>query len=151
MTQITETVPALCDPKVFGGKAMQSRYGFGRTVSLGFDAAVKKVTEELAKEGFGILTEIDVRATFKKKLDKDVPRYRILGACNPPFAAQALDAEPSIGLLMPCNVVVREDRAGSVHVEFLDPKPLFDLTGRPEVEPLATEVRARLARVMDAL
>ena len=130
---------------------MQNGYGFGRTVPLAFDAALAKVTEALAKEGFGILTEIDVKATLKKKLDRDVPPYRILGACNPPFAAQALDAEPSIGLLVPCNVVVREDRAGSVHVEFLDPKPLFELTGRPEVEPLATEVRARLQRVMNAL
>jgi len=130
---------------------MENSYGFGKTVALPFDAALIKVTQELSKEGFGVLTEIDVAATMKKKLGKEMPPYRILGACNPPFAAQALAAEPSIGLLMPCNVVVREDARGTVQVEFLDPKPLFELTGRPEVEPLATEVRARLQRVMRAL
>jgi uncharacterized protein (DUF302 family) len=130
---------------------MENRYGFGKAVALPFTAALAKVTQELSKEGFGVLTEIDVAATFRKKLGKEVPPYRILGACNPPFAAQALEAEPTIGLLMPCNVVVREDAAGTVQVEFLDPKPLFELTGRPEVEPLATEVRARLERVMRAL
>jgi uncharacterized protein (DUF302 family) len=130
---------------------MQNAYGFGRTVALDFDAVIARVTQELAKEGFGVLTDIDVAATMKKKLDKDMPPYRILGACNPPFAHQAITAEPSIGLLMPCNVVVRQDAAGRVHVEFMDPKPMFDLVGRPEVEPLATEVRARLVRVMNAL
>ncbi len=130
---------------------MENRYGFGKTVALPFDAALDKVTQELSKEGFGVLTDIDVAATLKKKLGKNVPPYRILGACNPSLAAQALDAEPSIGLLMPCNVVVREDLTGVVQIEFLDPKPLFELTGRPEVGPLATEVRARLQRVMAAL
>jgi len=130
---------------------MQNRYGFGRTVRYGFDEALARVTAELGKEGFGVLTEIDVQATLKKKLDKDLPPYRILGACNPPFAAQALDAEPSIGLLMPCNVVVRQDAEGTVHVEFLDPGALFELTGRADVEPLAREVRGRLERVMAAL
>jgi uncharacterized protein (DUF302 family) len=130
---------------------MQNAYGFGRTVALDFDAVIARVTQELAKEGFGVLTDIDVAATMKKKLDKDMPPYRILGACNPPFAHQAITAEPSIGLLMPCNVVVRQDAAGHVHVEFMDPKPMFGLVGRPEVEPLATEVRARLVRVMNAL
>jgi len=130
---------------------MQNNYGFGKPVALPFDQAVERVTQELAKEGFGVLTDIDVAATLKKKLDKEVPPYRILGACNPPFAAKALDAETSIGLLMPCNVVVRQDAAGGVHVEFLDPLPLFRLVGRTEIEPLASEVRARLLRVMDAL
>jgi len=130
---------------------MENRYAFGKQVALGFDAALAKVTEELAKEGFGILTDIDVAATMKKKLGKDMPAYRILGACNPPFAHQAIAAEASIGLLMPCNVVVRQDNAGGVNVEFMDPKPMFNLVGRPEVEPLANEVRARLVRVMDAL
>ena len=134
-----------------GSTEMQTRYGFGKAVPLGFDAALAKVTQELAKEGFGILTEIDVAATLKKKLDKDLPPYRILGACNPPFAHQALTAEPSMGLLLPCNVVVRQDAAGAVHVEFLDPQPMFELVGKPEVAPLAAEVRARLLRVMDAL
>ena len=130
---------------------MQNRYGFGRTVTSGFADTLARVTAELAKEGFGVLTEIDVQATLKKKLDKDVPPQRILGACNPPFAAQALAAEPSIGLLMPCNVVVRQDAQGTVHVEFLDPVALFELTGRADVEPLAREVRSRLERVMAAL
>ena len=130
---------------------MHNRYGFGRTVTAGFADTLTRVTAELGKEGFGVLTEIDVQATLKKKLDKDVPPYRILGACNPPFAAQAIDAEPSIGLLMPCNVVVRQDAQGAVHVEFLDPVALLELTGRADVEPLAREVRARLERVMAAL
>jgi uncharacterized protein (DUF302 family) len=130
---------------------MQNRYGFGKRVTQPFAAALASVTGELAKEGFGVLTEIDVQATLKKKLDKDLPPYRILGACNPPFAAQALDVEPSIGLLMPCNVVVREDATGAVHVEFMDPRPMFELVSRPEVEPLADEVRERLRRVMEAL
>jgi len=130
---------------------MENRYGFGKSVALSFDTALAKVTQELAKEGFGVLSDIDVSATLKKKLDKDLPAYRILGACNPPFAYQAITAEASIGLLMPCNVVVRQDAAGGVHVEFMDPKPMFDLVGKPEVEPLAAEVRARLRRVMNAL
>ena len=130
---------------------MQNRYGFGRTVALPFDTAVERVTGALADEGFGILTEIDVQATLKKKLGLERPRQKILGACNPPFAAKALDAEASIGLLMPCNVVVREDAGGQVHVEMLDPIALFDLTGRADVEPLAREVRARLDRALAAV
>lgn len=129
---------------------MRNNYGFGKTVGMDFEAAVTKVTQELAKEGFGVLTDIDVSATMKKKLGKDMSAYRILGACNPPYAAQAIDADPSIGLLLPCNVVVREDASG-VHVELLDPIAMFQLTGRPEVAPLAREVRARLERVLAAL
>ena len=130
---------------------MQNRYGFGRTVALPFDTAVERVTGALADEGFGILTEIDVQATLEKKLGVARPRQKILGACNPPLAAKALDAEASIGLLMPCNVVVREDAGGQVHVEMLDPIALFDLTGRADVEPLAREVRARLDRALAAV
>ena len=130
---------------------MKNRYGFGRTVALPFDTAVERVTGALAAEGFGILTEIDVQATLRKKLGLERPREKILGACNPPFAAKALDAEPSIGLLMPCNVVVREDAAGGVHVEMLDPIALFEMTGRADVEPLAREVRARLDRALAAV
>ncbi len=130
---------------------MQNRYGFGKTVSLGFDAALERVTQELAKEGFGVLTEIDVQATLKKKLGHDLPPYRILGACNPPFAHRALAAEPSIGLLLPCNVVVRQDDAGKVHVEVLDPEALMKLVDRPEVDSLASEVKARLQRALAAV
>lgn len=130
---------------------MNNRYGFGRTVALPFDTAVERVTAALGAEGFGILTEIDVQATLKKKLDLDRPRLRILGACNPSLAAKAFDAEPSIGLLMPCNVVVREDAEGQVHVEMLDPIALFELTGRADVEPLAREVRSRLDRALAAV
>ena len=130
---------------------MKNRYGFGRTVALPFDAALERTIASLAAEGFGVLTEIDVQATLKKKLDLDRPRLRILGACNPSLAAKAFDAEPSIGLLMPCNVVVREDAAGQVHVEMLDPIALFELTGRAEVEPLAREVRSKLDRALAAV
>ena len=130
---------------------MNNRYGFGRTVALPFDAALERTIASLAAEGFGVLTEIDVQATLKKKLDLDRPRLRILGACNPSLAAKAFDAEPSIGLLMPCNVVVREDAAGQVHVEMLDPIALFELTGRADVEPLAREVRSRLDRALAAV
>ena len=130
---------------------MQNRYGFGKLVTLSFDAAVAKLKHGLSKEGFGVLTEIDVAATMKMKLDKDMPPYRILGACNPPLAHQALAADPSIGLLLPCNVIVRQDGGGGVHVEFMDPKPMFDLVGKEEAAPLAAEVRERLVRVMEAL
>lgn len=130
---------------------MQNRYGFGRTVTLTFDTALERVTQELAKEGFGVLTEIDVQATLKKKLGHDVPAYRILGACNPPSAQRALAAEPSIGLLLPCNVVVRQDDAGRVHVEMLDPEAMFGLVDRAEVGPLAADVKARLQRALAAI
>lgn len=126
-------------------------YAFETTTSRSFDDAITRVTELLAEQGFGVLTEIDVQATLKKKLGLERPRQKILGACNPPFAAKALDAEASIGLLMPCNVVVREDAGGQVHVEMLDPIALFELTGRADVEPLAREVRARLDRALAAV
>ena len=128
-----------------------SKYAFGRTVNLGYPQAIEAVTQALAKEGFGVLTEIDVAATLKKKLNLDRPPYRILGACNPQFAAQALDAEPQIGALLPCNVVVRQDAAGKTLVEFMDPNAVLELVGRPEIARIATEVRARLERVMNAL
>ena len=127
-----------------------SRYAFGKTVSMGFDQAVAAVTQALAKEGFGVLTEIDVQATLKKKLNLDRPPYKILGACNPQFAARALEAEPQIGALLPCNVVVREE-AGKTIVEFMDPDAVLQLVGRPEVGKIAAEVRERLQRVMAAL
>jgi len=130
---------------------MQNRYGFGKSVALSFDQALAKVTEELQKEGFGVLTEIDVAATLKKKLDHTIPPYRILGACNPAFAKRALTAEPSIGLLLPCNVVVRQDAAGAVQVEFLDPGMMGQMTDNADVGPVGIEVREKLQRVMRAL
>lgn len=126
-------------------------YGFSVNTSGDFDSVVARVTEELAKEGFGVLTEIDVKATLKKKLDIDKRPYKILGACNPVLANQALDAEPDIGLLLPCNVVVRENESGQVVVGFMDPLAVLGLVNRPEVEPLAKEVRAKLDRVAEAL
>lgn len=126
-------------------------YGFEVKVANGFGEAVARVTDGLKVEGFGVLSDIDVQATLKAKLGVDRRPYRILGACNPPLARQALDAEPDIGLLMPCNVVVREDDDGVVHVSFMDPVAVLGLVGRPEIEPLALEVRQRLQRVADRL
>lgn len=130
---------------------MENRYGFGKVVAMDFDAAITRVTVELQKEGFGVLTEIDVAATLKKKLDHDMPPYRILGACNPPFAKRAVTAEPAIGLLMPCNVVIRQDAAGSVHVEFMDPALMSQMTDNPEIGALGAEVRQKMQRVMAAI
>lgn len=128
-----------------------SPYGFGKIVSYGHEEAIVRVTEALGKEGFGILTQIDAAATLKAKLGLDMPPYRILGACNPPFAHRAISAEPSIGLLLPCNVVVRDDAGGKTHVEFMDPIAILQLVDRPEIVELAKEVRSRLDKVMAAL
>lgn len=130
---------------------MSVKYAFGKTIALRHDEAVARVTEELAKEGFGVLTEIDVAATMKKKLGLGMPPYRILGACNPQFAHRALQAEPEIGALLPCNVVVRSDAAGHTIVEVMDPAAVLGLVDRPEIEPIASEVRQRLERVLAAL
>jgi uncharacterized protein (DUF302 family) len=127
-----------------------SKYAFGKTVNMGFEQAVTAVTQALAKEGFGVLTEIDVAATLKKKLGIDRAPYKILGACNPQFAHRALEVEPQIGALLPCNVVVRVD-GGKTVVEFMDPDAVLQLVGRPEVGSIAAEVRQRLQRVMAAL
>lgn len=126
-------------------------YGFNVKFNGDFATAVDKVTEELGKEGFGVLTEIDVSATLKKKLDIDRSPYKILGACNPQLAHQALEADPDIGLLLPCNVVVREEPDGSVTVGFMDPAAVLKLVEKEGVDALAGEVRSRLERVRDAL
>lgn len=130
---------------------MENRYGFGKSVTMSFSEAMTKVAAELQKEGFGILTEIDVAATLKKKLNHDMPPYRILGACNPAFARRAIIAEPSIGLLLPCNVVVRQDAAGTVQVEFLDPGMMGQMTGNPDVGPIGDAVREKLKKVLQAI
>ena len=126
-------------------------YGFSTTVSGSFSEVIEKVTAALQTEGFGVLTEIDVKATLKKKLDIDKRPYTILGACNPTLANQALNADPDIGLLLPCNVVVREEEDGSHTVAFMDPKAVLALVNKPEVEALAMEVRGKLERVKGSL
>lgn len=130
---------------------METQYGFGKPVDDDFDGAIDKVTAELQKEGFGILSDIDVTAKMKEKLDKDMPRYRILGACNPPLAYEAVNTEAEIGLLLPCNVLVREDDGGRVHVSFMDPEAVMSLVGNPAVQPLAKDVKNRLQRVLAAI
>ena len=127
-----------------------SKYSFGKTVSGGFEQTIERVTQALAKEGFGVLSDIDVAGTLKKKLGLDMPPYRILGACNPQFAHRALEAEPQIGALLPCNVVVRQ-QGGKTIVDIMDPLAVMELVGKPEVEKIATEVRGRLDRVLGAL
>jgi uncharacterized protein (DUF302 family) len=118
---------------------------------LEFDDAVARVTELLKDQGFGVLTEIDVKHTLKQKLNVDVHRYLILGACNPQLAHQALDAEPGIGVLLPCNVVVAEGAAGGTVIRAMDPVAAFELIDNPDVKPVAGEVRDRLQRVLDHL
>jgi uncharacterized protein (DUF302 family) len=128
-----------------------SKVGFGKNVNMSFDEAVTKVTAALQAEGFGVLTEIDVAGTLKKKLDKDMPPYRILGACNPPLAHRAISAEPEIGMLLPCNVVVRQTESGEVRVEFMDPQAVLPLIEKEGIAEVAGEVREKLQRVMNAL
>ena len=130
---------------------MNSDFGFGKVVDVSFDDAIEKVTAELEKEGFGVLSDIDVAAKMKAKLDKDMPRYRILGACNPALAFQAISAVEDIGLLLPCNVLVREDASDKVHVDFMDPESVLALVNDPGVAPLASDVKDRLQRVLAAL
>lgn len=130
---------------------MEYDFGFGKKVNLSFDEAIKKVTAELAEEGFGVLSDINVAATMKKKLDEDMPPYRILGACNPVLAHQAVSAIPDIGLLLPCNVLVRQDDAGDVFVSFMDPGSVLGLVDHPDIVPLADQVREKLQNVMTAI
>ena len=128
-----------------------SNFGFGKTVDLGFEAAIERVTEELDKEGFGVLTEINVQEKLNAKLGVDMRPYRILGACNPALAHQAITAVADIGLLLPCNVLVREDDEGQVHVEFMDPAAVLALVDDPRVDPLAAQVKQKLETVLAAL
>ncbi|HXZ49416.1 MAG TPA: DUF302 domain-containing protein [Usitatibacter sp.] len=130
---------------------MPGTYAFGKTVRSSYDETIRKATDALAREGFGVLTTIDVAATLKKKLGQDMRPYVILGACNPQFAHRALEAEPEIGTLLPCNVVVREQGDGTTRVDIMDPKAVLKLTERPEIAPIAGEVRQRLERVLEAL
>jgi uncharacterized protein (DUF302 family) len=128
----------------------KARYALKRTVAMSFDAADEKVREALQEEGFGVLTEIDVKATLKKKLDVDFREYKILGACNPPLAHQALQTEIDVGLLLPCNVVVRAtDDPGQVVIEALDPVIQLEVAENRELPLLAQEVRQRMERVLD--
>ncbi len=133
-----------------GVEMRRAPYGIYRNTELTYEQAVARVTEELKKEGFGILTEIDVRETLRKKLDVEFPRYVILGACNPSFAHRALTTEPDIGLLLPCNVVVHERTDGHASISALKPTEVFGkLVDNPNMGTLAREVEERLVRALD--
>jgi len=127
-----------------------TKYGIIKKTSLGFDQAVEVVTAALADEGFGILTEIDVQAVLKKKLDVDRPRYLILGACNANLASAALEAEPWVGLLLPCNVVIQETDGGT-EVGFMDPQVIRQVTLNPEVDRITSDAREKILRVANRL
>ncbi len=128
-----------------------AKYGFSVQVKGDFNTVIEKVTAELQNEGFGVLTDIDVQATMKKKLNIDQRPYRILGACNPQLAHQAITVDPDIGLLLPCNVVVREEESGAITVAFMDPVAVLNLVKNPAIEALASSVRDKLLSVRDTL
>jgi uncharacterized protein (DUF302 family) len=124
-------------------------YYFNKTIKMPFDDAITRVTEELGKEGFGILTEIDVKATLKKKLDIEFKKYQILGACNPSFAHQALESEDKIGLMLPCNVIVQELDEGEVEVAAIDPIASMQAVDNSSLEEIALQVRGKLKKVIE--
>ncbi|KOH46195.1 DUF302 domain-containing protein [Sunxiuqinia dokdonensis] len=125
------------------------KYYIEKTTEYGFDEAIEKVTEELKKEGFGVLTEIDVQATLKKKLDVDFKKYQILGACNPPFAHKALQAENKIGAMLPCNVIVQELDDGKTEVAAVDPMASMLAVENDKLGEIANEIRAKLEKVIE--
>ena len=127
------------------------KYYFAKTLAIPFDKALTRVTDELKKEGFGILTDIDVQKTLKKKLDVDFKKYRILGACNPPFAYQALQKESRIGTMLPCNVIVQETEGGKVEVSAIDPVASMQAVENPALEDIARQVQAKLREVIEDL
>jgi uncharacterized protein (DUF302 family) len=124
-------------------------YYFSKIIDLPFSKAIEKVTEELKNEGFGVLTEIDVKATLKKKLDVDFRRYKILGACNPPFAYEALKAERMIGTMLPCNVIVQEAEDGKTEVAAINPIASMQAIQNPSLAQIANEVQAKLKKVIE--
>ncbi len=126
-------------------------YYFRKTLNMGFDEVTDRISEELNKEGFGILTEIDVKETLKKKLDVDFRNYRILGACNPPYAYKALQIEDKIGLMLPCNIIVQEVSGGGVEVAAIDPEASMQAIENKDLAEVAKEVKAKLKRVVDHL
>jgi uncharacterized protein (DUF302 family) len=126
-------------------------YHFSKTINASFDEAVSRVTEELKKEGFGILTDIDVKTTLKKKLDVEFRNYRILGACNPPFAYEALQKEDKIGTMLPCNVIVQEKEPGVCEVSAIDPVASMMAVENPSLGGVATQVQAKLKKVIESL
>lgn len=128
-----------------------TEYGIRKTLDCSYDEAVTKAREELAKEGFGILTEIDVKATLKKKLDEDFRNYIILGACNPPFALRALNLETEIGLFLPCNVIVYENDDAEVVVSAVDPLVMMSMIDTPGLDEVAKEIREKLENVIAAM
>ncbi len=128
-----------------------AEFSIKRIVNLSYEEAEKKIREALAEEGFGILTEIDVKATLKKKLDKDFRKYIILGACNPPYAYRALTIEPEIGVFMPCNVLVYENEDGTTTVSAMDPVAAMEVVANPELNELAREIKEKIERALNSI
>ena len=127
------------------------QYSFNKILDMSFDDALNRVVDELKKEGFGVLTDIDVQMTLKKKLDVDFRKYRILGACNPQFAYKALQAESRIGTMLPCNVIVQETERGEVEVSAIDPISSMQAIENPELQDIANQVQAKLKKIVESL